>query len=201
MVFVFLRHFVNERCWKEFVNNRLHSLVQSCREQHLLTGRANASHHAANRLNKAKLAHVVGFVHDQSLNLRKVNDALSDKVFQTTRSSNHDVNTAAHCVLLLTLWNTTVNTCGVETYCFGNTVHSAVDLVGQLTSWSQDQRARLSSLTRHRTTGNKLLNHWHGESNRLTRSGLSTAKHVNTGHCCRNRCCLNWERLLSTHAL
>ncbi len=193
---VFTGDLVHRRLRKELVDELGDTLVERGREEQLLAAIGGLAQDALNRLEEAQVTHVVGLVEHRDGDFAEVETALLDQVFDSSGRADDDVDAALECADLAALRNTAVDLRGEEADAAGDRLHGAVDLQGELTGRSEDERTGLATHLALLAAAvlHELLDERRTEGDGLAGARAATSEHVLAGDDIRDGRGLDRER-------
>src|SRR5690606_14754946 len=149
----------------------------------------------------AELAHVVGLVEHCDAAVGEVELALVDEVFDASGGADHDVDALLQRPDLASLRDAAVDLGGEQADAASAGLHGAVDLQGELTRGSEDDRLRVAAelATLSGLTLQDAFDKRSTESDGLAGSGAATAENIATLQDRRDRCRLDREGCSRTH--
>ncbi len=148
-------------------------------EQGLALGR-DQSDDPLQCVDEAQIEHLIGFVEDQNFELAKAQRALLDKVEQSARSGDENVETAGDFADALVIGHAAENGADGQLHELAISARAAGDLSGQLTGRSEHQHADLAGLEIF-AIGGQPVERWKNEGSGLAGAGLGDAQQVATG--------------------
>ena len=176
-------------------SNLLDLAVKRGGEKQRLTIRLSLIEDATDDGQEAHVGHAVGLVDHDDADIAEVDVATLDQILEPAGAGDEDVNATTKRVDLRAIASAAVDGSDLTATGFGERLHLAADLIGELAGWREDEGGGTARLGGRHTSGNG-----EAESDRLAGARGGSASHVATRDCVRNGRSLDRERRLDSLA-
>ena len=126
------------------LDQRIDVAVEGCAEQHPLAAGGRHPDQLVDSRVEAEVAQVVGLIEDRDLDVLEEAVTLLQQVVETTRRGDHDVGALAQLAGLALVRRAAVDRDHLQVHRAGERLDRLGDLVGQLASGHDDDRARVA---------------------------------------------------------
>jgi hypothetical protein len=159
------------------LDDYVNALVECGREQKMLCVVGSAIEQTLHTWKKSEIGHVIGLIENTNFNSIEFAEVLADQIFESTGTSDNDIDSLSKRVDLRVLTNATEDCRGTQSEATSKRRNGCVDLQRKFTSGRKDQRTRAERLTielQHREPSQ----HSKTECEGLTGTGATTAENI-----------------------
>ncbi len=173
------------RVGQQFTGQGADFLGHGRREEQVLALVRQLRGNLADRLDKAEVEHLVGFVEDEEFDAAQIDGLLFEVVHKAAGGGDQDVEAAVQRLVLRAVLDAAVDGGDLQAHALGIGLEAVGDLRRQFARRRQDEAAH-GLRRRNDAVGQDVLQDRQGEGRRLAGAGLGDAQQVMAGQQVRN---------------